>query len=208
MKSALADALKSPRWPDGKKIHILGSGQLAFPFHLGLYFNRNTTADLFCYNIDGAVFTNQNQDRQIPLRNGNSHCETHYQNQPTLTDDAEFNAISLLLATERYVTAVKRFVESQSETPPLIWIKSGIFSDSLQVMEYIADVVALLDRYRDQHGVRTVYLYCGLPFHMIPLLAANLLHVIENIYFMEYRRDLQGKEAPVHESYAKIMCPS
>ncbi len=87
---------------------------------------------------------------------------------------------------------------------PLLWIESNTFSDNSQVMEYIANVVALLLRIRDQHGVRMVNLFCGLPFHMVPLLAANLLHVVENVNFMEYRYDLKGTTSSFGEMYEMV----
>jgi hypothetical protein len=49
-----------------------------------------------------------------------------------------------------------------------------------------------------------VHLYCGLPFHVIPLLAANLLHVIDNVIFMEFRRDLQDTSAADEDMYVAL----
>jgi hypothetical protein len=53
-------------------------------------------------------------------------------------------------------------------------------------------VVALLTHIKSNQIVRKVFLYCGFAFHVVPLLAANLLIVMDNIILMEYRRDLQG----------------
>lgn len=204
IKKALGDALGSVRWADAKNIRITGGAQLALPFFLGSFFNRNSSADLFCYNMDGSLFTNQNQERATPLQGGNPNCETPHKKIAPIPPETELDAIALILATARYVPWVLRHLETMENAPRPVWIESGIFADSKEVMNYIRDAVALLDRLCAENGVGKVYLYSGLPFNATPLLAANLLHVAPNIVFMEYRRDLVGKDAPAKDIYAPL----
>ncbi|MDA3898209.1 MAG: SUMF1/EgtB/PvdO family nonheme iron enzyme [Desulfobacteraceae bacterium] len=204
MIHSLEEALGSPRWASPKKIRIFGGAQLALPFVLGQYFNRNTSAHLFCTNMDGTTFNNQHQPRHTPLEDGNPHCETPQERIEPIADDTKTDHASLLLSAEYLVHSVADYLSEHSDRLPLLWVKSDRFTDNSQVMDYIADVVALLLRLREQHGVRTINLFCGLPFHIIPLLAANLLHVVDNINFMEYRRDLQGTSAGPGEMYEAL----
>jgi TIR domain len=205
IESSLSFALGTPRWTSPKNIRVFGHAQLGLAYLLGRYFNRNTTAHLFCSNIDGRVFNNQHQAMFTSLEGGNSHCETSHPSIPSLPQRSEQASISLLLSTPAYVTPVLQYLSAQQGAPPLVWVQSQLFTANDQVMQYIADVVALLIRLREEHLVRRVDLYCGLPFHVVPLLAANLLHVVENVYFMEYRRDLQGKNPAPGDIY-KTLC--
>jgi hypothetical protein len=204
MKWALTEALEGVRWAHFKTIHLLGASQLAFPFFLGQYFNRNTSANLFCTNIDGHTFTNQGQPRHGPLEKGNPHCDMPHPEVPPLPEQGQFNSISLLLSKPYLVTPVCQYLRDYGESPPLVWVKHEHFDDNQQVMSYISDIVALLMHLNTKYGVRTIYLFCGLPFHVVPLLAANLLHVVEEVTFMEYRRDLQGTEMPPGEMYVAL----
>jgi hypothetical protein len=205
MTEALAEALGTLRGPSPRKIRLLGNSQLAFPFLIGWHCNRNTNVGLYCYNMDGSIFSNENQERFTPLRGGNPRCEARHKNISPIPAGIELEAISLLLAPENYVPPVLSFIKEMPVEAPLKWVKSGHFKNSGEAMQYIADVVALLEKLCSEHRIRKVYLYCGLPFHMVPLLAANLLHVIETIVFMEYRRDLQGGNEPINRMYAPLL---
>ncbi len=204
MKEALGDALGGVRWADKKNIRILGGAQLALPYFLGSFFNRNSSANLFCYNIEGPPFSNQKQERATPLQGGNPNCETpHTKIEPIISGD-EVDEIALILAMDRLVPPVLKHLETLENAPHPVWVKSKIFNDSEEVMDYISDVVALLDRLVAGNGLRKVYLYSGLPFHATPLLAANMLHVAKNIVVMEHRRDLDGKDAPDRDMYSPL----
>ncbi len=204
MKNALGEALGGVRWATTKKIRIIGGAQLAAPYFLGSFFNRNSSADLFCYNIKEPPFTNQNQERATPLQGGNPYCETPLSKIEPVSPEAELDEIALILTMDRLVPPVLRHLKSQGNPPHPVWIKSKIFNKSEEVMDYIADVVALLDRLVAENGIRKVYLYSGLPFHATPLLAANMLNVVDDVVFMEYRRDLQGKGATPGEMYTPL----
>lgn len=205
MEEALSEALGGARWHTPKKIRILGNAQLGFAFFLGRYFNRNTNADLFCTNLDGRTFSNQGQPRHVPLQGGNPRCETDHPDIPPLPEHAELEAVSLLLSMPPYVAPVRRYLAAHPDAPPLVWVENGIFESSQHVMNYIADVVALLTRLNNENGLSMVHLYCGLPFHVVPLLAANLLNVVQNIIFMEYRRDLQETNPLAGEIYIPLL---
>lgn len=210
METSLDQAVGSLRGADPKEIRILGNAQLGFPFFLGLYFNRNTSAHIFCYNLDGQNFDNRDQIRHAPLKGGNAHCEVidpEINSKITpIPSGSEQEAIYLLLVTKIYMRPAVDYLKANSFTFPQYgyWVKHDHFTSNDQVMNYVADIVALLMRLKNEHGVRTLYLFCSLPFHVVPLLAANLLHVMENIVFMEYRRDLQGKGAGTGEMYVPL----
>ena len=204
MIHSIENALGSPRWASPKKIRLFGRAQLCLPFLLGQYFNRNTAAHLFCTNMDGTTFNNQHQFRHSPLEGGNPHCETPHERIEPIADYTETDHASLLLSTEYLVHSVTEYLTEHPDRFPLFWVESGRFNENSQVMVYIADVVALLLRLREKHGVKTIDLFCGLPFNVIPLLAADLLHVVDKINFMEYRRDLKGTAAGLGEMYVSL----
>ena len=207
MKQSLSHALNGSRWSEPKKIRIIGGAQLGFPFFLGHYFNRSTTAYLFCYSIQGDVFNNQHQDRAFPLSGGNAHCETSHPDIDPIEPQDACHAISLLLSGDYLLSKVQLFLKTKPDAPPLVWVKNETFITNDQVMGYISDIVALLNRFAHEHQTRTVYLYCGLPFHVIPLLAANLLHVVDHLIFMEYRRDLQSQPSTNEDMYVPLQMP-
>ncbi len=206
IESSLASAIGTIRGPDIKKIRILGNAQLGLPFFLGCHFNRNTSAHLYCYNMDGSVFSNREQARCAPLKGGDANCETAHPEITAVPPDDEQEAISLLLVTENYVPPVIDYLHANSATYPKYsyLVEHDRFTSSEQVMSYIADIVALLLRLKREHRVCTIYLFCALPFHVLPLLGANLLHVMDTVVFMEYRRDLQGRGADAGEMYTPL----
>lgn len=196
----LSTALGTPKWVEPKAIRIVGYSQLALPYILGAYFNRNTSADLFCTDVSRKqTFDNKGQRRDAPLEGGNAYCETEMNIPETAS---ELETLALILAQNPKV--VQQAKKSASDKhAPYVWVKNENFHDNDQVQRYISDIVALLSRLSSSYCVRTVNLYCGLPFHVIPLLAANLLNVIDNVVFMEYRKDLQGKQT-LEEMYVPL----
>lgn len=205
MESGLAEALGAPRWFDPKRLYILGNAQTGFFYLLGRHFNRNTSARLYCTNPGQPTLSNGSQPiGATQLSGGNPHCETAHSDIAPMAPGSKHEIVSLLLAPEKYVAPVQQFRASSDNGSPLVWVKSDWFSDSDQVMAYIADVVALLSRLRAEHSVRTVCLYNALPISVVPLLSANLLHAVDNIVFMEYRRDLQGKQPHAAETYVAL----
>jgi len=204
MKWALGQSIGNCRGGDPKTIRILGNAQLGLPFFLGHYFNRNTSTHLYCYNMDGSVFSNQGQERHAPLTGGDAHCVAAHPGVTPIPSGDRQEAISLLLVTENYVQTIVDYLKANSATYPKYgyWVAHGQFTDNNQVMDYITDIVALLLRLK-RDGVRTIYLFSSLPFNVLPLLGANLLHVV-NVVFMEYRKDLQGKKAGVGKMYVPL----
>ena len=205
MREGLSTALGMLRGPTPRKVRLLGNSQLAFPFLIGWHCNRNTNVSLYCNNMTGHVFSNDGQERSIPLRGGNPKCEGKHPLISTITPGKKREAFALLLGTELLVEPVLGHIREMPVQVPLKWVKSDHFETSEEVMEYIANVVALLGRLRTEHGMRKVYLYCGLPFHMVPLLAANLLNVVETIIFMEYRRDFHHMNVPQNMTYTPLL---
>jgi len=207
IEGALSKALGGVRWTHPKNIRILGASQLGFPFMLGQYFNRNTPANLYCQNTKGKFFNNRKQQRHAPLEGGNPHCATPHPDIKPIPKGTNVKVVSLLLLSgEKFVSDVCQYLkERQGNSQQLVWVKHDYFKSNKKVISYISDIVALLKSLTSRHKeLSTIYLYCGLPFSVIPLLAANLLHVAGNIIFMEYRRDLQGKGAEAGEMYTPL----
>ena len=203
MKWALQKAFGNIRGVQPKKVHITGTSQLGFPFMLGRYFNRNSSIDLFCYG-PGGPFDNQGQIRHMPLNGGDPHCQTPDKRIPALKDGEKYPEISLFLGSGNYVSDVLEYLKEHPECGPLVWYGSSRFSDNEQVMKYIANVVSLLLRLKEEHQTRKVYFFCGLPFHVLPLLGANLLHVMDNVIFMEFLRDLVGSGGCIGDMYEAL----
>lgn len=184
---SISTAFRGVRWGDFKKIKILGNAQLSLPFLMGQIFDRSSSADLYC-SKGGEVFNNKGQNRLAPLEGGNPNCEKLKNGIEPIFPGKSIGTVSLLLSTETYVDDVQKYLAAHPDSPPLVWVESGRFSSSEQVMAFVADVVALLRRLKTANNVHSIHLYCGLPFHAVSLLAANLLHVVKKITFMEYVR--------------------
>lgn len=215
IKVVLAEALGNAR--GAKKIHLAGQSQLGFPFLIGHHFDRSTNADLHCYNRprpnhDNRPFTNAGQPRESPLANGNADCETAHPDIPPLPANTTFETVSLLLCKygeqpldRKYLNDALAYLKANANVPPPIWVRhDSILTSSEHVMSYIADVVALLGKLRTNHGVKNIVLYTTLPFHALPLLAANLLFVVDSVVLMEYRRDLESQRPLAQDMYSPL----
>ncbi len=206
VKNTLDVAVGNLRGSDPKKIRILGNAQLGFAFFLGGHFNRNTSTHLYCYNQNQPPFNNRDQQRHTPLKGGDACCDVNHSDVRAIPPGSCHEIVSLLLTPENYLAPIVDYLNANSKTCSdySYWVKHDHFDSNEQVMAYITDVVALLIRLRSEHGVRTIHLFCTLPFHVLPLLGANLLHVMESVIFMEYRRDLQGTGSDVGEMYIPL----
>lgn len=187
-----------------KKIHICGNAQLPLAYFLGNLFNRSTYVHLFCVGREGEVFNNKDQLRDSPLDGGSPHCETKHPDIHPLPNKMPLKAVSLILGQKTWVNRVLNYFEAMPDLPPPIWVANGRFKDNQAVMDYLKDVIALLLRLNKDHGIRKIYLFCGLPFSVIPLLAANLLYVVDNLVFMEYRKDLPKTDAVEKRRYLRL----
>lgn len=198
MRWALAHAIKTPQGEE-KKIYIVGDAQFALPFSLGHHFDRSTTTALFCQRRNGSVYTNEGWNHYSPLQGGNPNCQSHHRglNWPGPLPSGKMEAISLLLMKKDLLQGAKAYIDGHSDSPAPVWVQhaekfsTDPSSGSAEVKAYIADVVALLQRLKEEHGIQvlTVHLYCTLPVNAVPLLAASLLHVVHKVIFMEYVRD-------------------
>lgn len=199
--NALNIALNGVRWNSYKQIRILGNAQLSIPFILGQIFDRNTPAHLYCYGRN-EIFSNAKQPRNSPLSGGNPNCDLidSKLGLNPIPENQSLKKIALLLSKENFLKDVQDYLKNNPDPPHLVMVKSGDFNNNDQVMSYIADVVALLLRLRKENNVRAIDLYCSLPFHVIPIFAANLLHVIDNVTFMEFDRS----KDKIEEKYIQL----
>lgn len=190
---------------DPRKVRIYGDAQFGIAFLLGTYFDRNTSVDMYCTGNDGSTFTNRDQPRHTPLEGGDPDCiSTHRRITPMEAGQRAEQVALLLIERDQYVDDVIDYLDANRVSIPPVWVKHGRFTDNEQVMLHIRNIVALLGRLRSDHGTRRIQLYCGLPIHVVPLLAANLLHVVPDVLFMEYRRDLRGTGASASDTYVPL----
>jgi hypothetical protein len=86
----------------------------------------------------------------------------------------------------KFASAVKQTVPDL----PLLWLESGLISDSQQAMSLITDMVASVERLRQDYGVQQLVLFWTTANHVALLAAANLTsHVIPQIKYMEWDHD-------------------
>ncbi|MCX6579080.1 MAG: CHAT domain-containing protein [Candidatus Aminicenantes bacterium] len=208
LERSFAESLGGVRWAQTKNIYILGVSQLGIPFFTGRYFNRSTSATLYCLDKGGQFFTNRDQPRHKPLDGGNPNCIAGHPDIKPIPGDAGIKTISLLLFSgEKYAVDAYRYLKERTgdRQPPAVWVRHDNFKDDTAVTSYISDIIALLMDLKKQHaGLSTILLFCGLPFSVTPLLAAQLLHVVDNVVFMEYRKDLVGKGAAAGDMYVPL----
>lgn len=194
-----------------KRLYIGGEAQLALPFMLGQQFDRSNNVSLFCFNSkDGVIYTNDGQDRLRPLTGGNENCERAWPPRiPPITDGEKIEQATLIIAKERFLNDPLDWLAAHGLPDRPIWVESPWFTDSAQAMSFVSDVVALLSKLRDKHGMRSLRLFLDLPFGVTPLLAANLLYAAGSAFkfeLMEFRRDLQGT-GNVRELYFAVNLP-
>lgn len=207
MEWALGQAFGNSRGA-ARKIYLSGEAQLALPFCVGQHFNRSNNAYLFCDNSkDGEIFSNEGQSLTQPLTAGNAHCEKPHALIAPIAPGEQVPEAALLLVKETYLADALDGLRAHPPLPRPVWVESEQFADSPQAMRYVADVVALLSRLKREHGVRRVRLFLDLPFGVVPLLAANLLHAVPNFDLMEFRRDLRGTGADSSDLYCPVQWP-
>lgn len=207
IRTSLGEALGTLRAGE-RKIHLAGLAQLGLAYMVGKHFARNTETELHCVGKN-EVFFCTNRPGTSALSGGNSHCESFHVKIPPLPAEGDLETISLLLykADDGMIIDTLRHIGDFGEAPATILVEhANVLTDSEQVMSYIADVVALLQRQRIERGVRKINLYTTLPFHAVPLLAANLHpYVAARVKFMEFRSDLREQSPSAIETYTQLI---
>jgi hypothetical protein len=195
-----------------KKITLLGQGQLGLAFLLGRCFDRTHRVTMYCrHPSEQTLFTNEGQDFRGPIEGGNPDCETTQENKPhdkllpaKIKPGEIVKTIALYIGKEIYLPDVKEHIESLADKLPMVFVSTRDFNHNDDVMTLVQDTVALLQRFNRQNGTKALRLYCDLPFNVIPILSANLVHVMDNVEFMEYRRDLKGKNPVPQDMYTSL----
>lgn len=188
---------------------------LGIAYYLGQMFDRTSRIDLVCHNVRlESEFSNAGQSRSGPLTGGDAACVDFYphnqESVPGTIADQAYDGLVLFVGKEGYKSAMQDHLRENAVTWPLAvvdasrYMSADTFVGSVSVMRCIQDVVAVLSRFQSQHGTRQLRFYCDLPVNVVPLVAANLTHVIDNVAFMEYRRDLQHKNAPAGAMYTHL----
>ncbi|MGM0576869.1 MAG: toll/interleukin-1 receptor domain-containing protein [Myxococcota bacterium] len=187
-QEALSDALGTLR---GRRrtIRILGRSQLSVPTLLGRHFDRTSQVDLTAHN-DGAQVLRVRCGQHAPLDGGDPGADRPIPDLPGPPEES-FDELALLVMREGYVDSARRHLEEDAATTPASWVPhdAHIETDD-DLLAIAADVVAVVTRFRREHGVRSIRLYSSLPFHALAVLAAHLTpHVVPRVTFMEYLRD-------------------
>jgi len=185
MSIALSTALKTIRG-DTRKIRVLGNSQTGLMWLVGQHFDRTTSADLYGYGRDDIPLTNKGQVRHTSLSGGDPNAAKQI-NGPTLSPELYQTEVALGIGTSaKFASAVKQTVPDL----PLFWLESGLISDSQQVMSLITDMVASVERLRQDYGVQQLVLFWTTANNVALLAAANLTsHVIPQIKYMEWDHD-------------------
>lgn len=193
LRQALGRAIGSPR-SHPQNIVIQGDAQLALPFVLGDYFERNSMATLYGTHASGQTFTNSGQPREAPLNGGNPNVFKPHDRAPTEHRPHE----ALVLMSQSRLGAVVNYLKHHPELPQRpLWVEPPErLEDSKQVMDLVRDLCTSLQA---RGPIQRLYLFTQLPFHAQPLLAANLKHVVKETVFMEYQ-----KTKPEPESYVGL----
>ena len=204
VQQALGNACGTLR-EKAKRIYLYGHSQLAFPFLIGHIWDRTTSANLFCYNSrDRVIFDNEKQERRELLTAGNPHCNAPHLRLEPIVSGTPHRAMALVVAKEPRLLDVLKYQAAQPEKLPLVWVPTGIYNESKEVMDFAADLVALLLRLKSENDLETIQLFTDLPFHALPLLAANLRYAVRNIWLMEYRKDLERHHPADGELYVAL----
>lgn len=178
------------RAPGGlRELRIAGAGQLGMGWALGCAFDRTSRVDMLCFPrpASGEALTNRGQDFVLALTGGNPDCAGP--GLPPLPD-GDLPEIDLILAPANRLPDIAEFRGDGS--PPAVWIPTGLVTDSAQAMALVRDVVALLGTLAQSRRTRHARIFTALPFHFLPLLSANLTHVIDRTTFMDYHRARAG----------------
>jgi len=194
LRAALGRVIGSPR-SRPQNIVIQGDSQLALPFVLGDYFERNSTATLYCTHGSGQTFTNANQPREAPLSGGNPNCFQAHASAPT-----EYRAHeALVLMNEDRLHHALNYLRHHPELPQRpLWVDPpSRLEDSNQVMDLVRDICTGLQERGRHRRIERLYLFTQLPFHAQPLVAANLKHVVNETWFMEYRQGVAEADSYV-----------
>ncbi len=118
-----------------------------------------------------------------------------------LNSDESYKTVALYIGKRNFLPAVCDHIQNLF---PFVFVETKYFDTSDEVMEFVRDVVTLLQRLRAENHTTKIRLYCDLPFNVIPLLSANLTHAMNTIEFMEYRYDRKVQGCAPHELYTYL----
>lgn len=175
----LATALGTVRG-DQRKVRVLGNAQSSLWWCVGQHFDRTTSVELYGYGRPGEIVTNKHQERCAPLAGGDPRSAALISG--TLDATCAETAIGVGRKGS-YVVDAQGFIPT---SVPLLWLEVDIIEDTAQAMKLVADLVAVVQRVRQEFGVERVLLFWTTAAHVALLAAANLTpHVISRLNYME-----------------------
>lgn len=178
MAEAIADALGTRV---RREVYVTGNAQLALAWLVGQHVDRSSGAKLVVHNsrFEQTLLIDFNDERYLlPLpRLDPAEVSWHEGVAPS----SSAGAVSLYLGAPAYAKAVLSHRESSGDTTPLAMRETGIIKTP-------DDVIVLARWIATAAAQRPITLYTGLPFHVLPLLAALLKHEVGPVTVMEWDR--------------------
>ncbi|MGB1108959.1 MAG: toll/interleukin-1 receptor domain-containing protein [Gammaproteobacteria bacterium] len=205
ISSALDNALEGRRWSSPKNIYISGRMQYSLAWLIGRHFSRKSSATLYCADVHGNRFDNEDWPRTTPLPDGNAHCEsnTAIEDIPAIPR-SPFNEAIIILSTEYYAKRSLRYLKEAHAEKPIAWIRTpDKLNSSDELRALAADFSALAQRLDVENGCRHGYLILSLPVIAVTLLAAHSPYLLSRFTLLEYRGDLEPESA-IADTYAEL----
>jgi hypothetical protein len=177
LTGALAEALGTRA---RREVYVTGSAQLALSWLVGQQFDRSSGVKLVTHNTRGDQLLRVDFDDErflLPLPKLPPAAVSWHGAEP----DATTTAVSLYLGHPDFAKAVHAHRAAAGDTTPLAVRETGVIKtadDVIELARWVATAASL----------RPVTLYTGLPFHVVPLLAALLKHEIGRVTVMEWDR--------------------
>lgn len=199
------------RAPGGlSALRLAGAAQLGLGWALGRALDRTSRVEITAFprpQGPGSLVSNRGQDFVSPLQGGDPAC---YVVAPELglppLPSGTLDEVDLILAPEipRYLASVQAFRSCESAPPAVLWIRTGQIEDSASAMSLVRDVVAAVGALAGHRGTRHIRVFTALPFHVLPLISANLKHAVQRMTFMEYHRSAADLGAAPSELYVPL----
>lgn len=188
VRRSLGEAL-GPRGGGPTQVHLFGDAQLGWPYLMGRIFDRASGRVLHAHNQVPAVTFRRDWERD-DLPQGDPSQARWAGGAPQRA-----SRIALLLGKGKYLDTTQAFLKKKGGRGaplPLAHLSHELRIEQRAVDQLIADAVAFLEACGKDHGTREAFLFCDLPFAVMPLLSGQLVNVLDgHITYFEYRKDLQ-----------------
>jgi hypothetical protein len=183
-----------------KEVYLFGDGQLGLPLLIGYGFFNSQRADrVVCHNMrDGRRFFFDFQRDQLP----SGAADRAGANAPQAPE------VALYLGKHDSIPTIGKYLKAQGWTGPLEKIEHDEGMEQGQVLQLIADAIAMIQAWQKERGTEHVRLFCDLPFGAMALLGGHLVNKLDGcITYMEYRKDLQNRRPAPRQGQWYVALP-